>query len=110
MIHTKIVEKEIVTTLNKRMEVDGVECDICREVFDAEFSTYDFETIWNDNCYEETVSTVLLKEGDVYPEGDNRDIYAFQICPKCFKEKLVPFIESFGSKTTTENPIKTIWS
>lgn len=57
---------------------------------------------WETGCYEvnetEVKITVHQKEGTSYPDGGSGDELIIDICPECFKEKLVPWVESHGSK------------
>ena len=85
----KRVEK---TYLERQLDI--LECDICHDRFDSlnwdepKGSDFDVDT------------TVECKRGysawgDAWGEG-----ISFDICPTCFKEKLVPWVESHGSKVT----------
>jgi len=37
------------------------------------------------------------KEGSNYPEGGTGTEYEIDLCPKCFKERLVPWLKSEGA-------------
>lgn len=41
---------------------------------------------------------VKLEEGTSYPEGGSYEGFILDICPKCFKDKLIPWFESQGGK------------
>jgi len=41
---------------------------------------------------------VKHREGENYPEGGSGTEVEVDICPKCFKEKLLPWLESQGVK------------
>ena len=47
--------------------------------------------------------TVKHKDGTAYPEGGSGTVYAPDICPTCFKEKLIPWLESHGCKAKRED-------
>ncbi len=42
--------------------------------------------------------TVRQKEGCSYPEGGSGTKYVVDMCPKCFKEKLIPWLRSQGAE------------
>ena len=50
--------------------------------------------------YEIIETHVKIVTGDSYPTGGYTEERSFDICPNCFKEKLIPFIESFGAIPT----------
>lgn len=68
-----------------------VECDLC-----GKEGTYG----WEDSNYEVADSIVSVevrcKEGDAYPDIGDGIEWKYDICPKCFKEKLIPWFESQG--------------
>jgi len=71
-----------------------VKCDICGATSES--------CNWEKSIYKhhETDVSVSIsdKSGENYPSGGfGRDI-SFDICPKCFFELLVPFLESYGAK------------
>lgn len=64
-------------------------CDICKE--DAEPVGWDVGEV-----------EITMREGTSYPEcgfGTNIEVH---LCVECFKEKLVPFLESEGAVVNTE--------
>jgi hypothetical protein len=73
----------------KHEHVESTECDICHNKFDGER--------WNHESYSALETEVRMKTGTSYPEGGSGEEIKFDICPKCFREKLIPFIESFGT-------------
>lgn len=42
---------------------------------------------------------VRIKEGDTYPEFGSGTEIEYDICPTCFKDKLIPWLESQGAET-----------
>lgn len=75
--------------------VDGITCDICGETH-----PYDH---WKHDTFEVLETEVSLTTGFQYPEGGSREITSFDICPKCFKEILIPFLkEKFGAEPRKE--------
>jgi hypothetical protein len=86
MKHTKIVEVPATT----RKELDFVTCDLCKKKIKSE----KFE-----------VSEVDVKHhaGKSYPESGSGTDVSFDICGKCFDEKLVPWLYSQGAEPLTED-------
>jgi len=70
-------------------------CDICG----AEAK----KGLWQSSAYEvnevEIEVTVRQKDGTSYPEGGYGTKYEVDMCPNCFKTKLIPWLESQGCKT-----------
>jgi hypothetical protein len=56
---------------------------------------------WDASRYDinETEISVKIKqkEGSNYPEGGNGTEYEIDLCPDCFKDKLVPWLRSQGA-------------
>lgn len=46
-------------------------------------------------------TTITLEEGSAYPEGRDTTRMSFDICPTCFKNKLIPFMATHGAKPRT---------
>lgn len=74
--------------------VDSISCDICGEVHPHDH--------WKKDAFEVLETEVSITTGVQYPEGGDRHIVSFDICPKCFNEKLIPFLESLGAKPSTD--------
>lgn len=66
-------------------------CDLCGAI------AKDFDS-WSGGSYvvdeTEIRVTVKQKEGDSYPEGGSGTEFNIDLCPKCFKERLVPWLIS----------------
>lgn len=59
---------------------------------------------WSPGQYEVTDPDVTLEEGTHYPEGRSTTTIILDICPKCFKEKLIPwFISQGGTPRESES-------
>ena len=69
-------------------------CDLCDKVAK--------EGHWESSSYEvnetEIEVTVRQKDGHSFPEGGSGEEYVVDMCPGCFKEKLIPWLESQGCK------------
>ncbi len=60
--------------------VDEIICDLCKNKIENE--NYDNDEV-----------IVEARIGQVYPEGDFRDLYIIDVCSGCFLDKLQPLIE-----------------
>lgn len=81
---TKIVEETV-----------SVTCDLCKQVYEnARDVLAGIE--WADTRYEIDNTCVQASEGSSYPDGGNEVHTIYHICPKCFREKLVPWLTSQG--------------
>ncbi len=67
----------------------AIHCDICRKVFKNNFRGVD--------AHETTVS---LREGYSFPDGRSVTEISFDVCPSCFKEKVIPWFRSMGATET----------
>jgi hypothetical protein len=70
-------------------------CDLCGKKTKSAIE-------WSENRYEvnETEISVNIKqkEGSNYPEGGNGTEYEVDLCPDCFKDKLVPWLQAQGAQ------------
>ena len=69
-------------------------CDICGR--SAKNPSNDYNDPWNSDPYTIFKTEIVCEEGTRYPEGVDVKQMSFDICPDCFKNKLVPFIKTFG--------------
>ena len=69
-----------------------VTCDICHEEIRREHGSAEEVTVEH-------------KTGFSYPEGGSGETVLVDICPKCFDERLVPWLKSQGAE-----PRKEEWS
>ena len=53
---------------------------------------------WVKKMYSMCEVEVRLREGTQYPEGGSGQDVSFDVCPKCFKEKLVPALFALGAQ------------
>lgn len=87
MIHYKT----IVIPQHEEQFVNYVSCDCCGEDIERDVSGYDVGEV-----------EIYCKEGTAYPEGGHGTKIVLDMCPTCFKEKLVPFLQSIGTVRTEE--------
>lgn len=69
-----------------------ITCDICKETT---------KTNWQNEHYDATETEIRLKTGNNYPEGGSGEETTIDICPRCFQEKLIPWVQSHGGEPTT---------
>ncbi len=87
------VTKTVTTQVSKT-------CDICghtvhgRRVVDDE---------WSEQAYHKEQVTVVMDSGDVYPDNGFGSKLSFDICPECFRTRLVPFLQSLGAVPYVES-------
>ncbi len=89
--------KEQVETVKRKVLIKTT-CDLCGGIAthgEWESSSYMFDET-------EIEVTVRQKEGSSFPEGGSGTQYNVDMCPKCFKEKLVPWLESQRCSAKTE--------
>ena len=79
--------------------LSDITCDLCgksggRDGWDS--------SIWSVSETEVEV-TVKHKNGTEFPEGGDGKLYAVDMCPTCFKEKLIPCLKSLGCEVKFED-------
>ena len=70
--------------------LDYIKCELCDQTSPRED--------WAPRQYEVNEPEVSLSVGRNYPEGGYHTRTVLDICPKCFKEKLIPWFLSQGGK------------
>ena len=65
-------------------------CDICNSQSPTNSND------WDKDMYVIKQIEIKYKTGSCYPSHGLGVEYVIDMCPKCFKEKLIPFIESFN--------------
>ena len=84
---------ETTTKLVESTNLVETTCDLCGAVAK--------QGNWESSVYEvnevEVEVTVRRKDGVSYPEGGWGTALEVDICPKCFNDKLVPFLRSQGA-------------
>ena len=85
----KIKEKKVIP--KKEVEqVIAIQCDLCGKQYHPRN--------WGGSLYDVKRTEVSYESGEVYPEGGSTELISYDICPKCFMEKLVPWLESQGAE------------
>lgn len=79
-------------------ELDSITCDLCGKVAKHGY--------WGSSCWDvnevEVEVTVRQKDGQSFPEGGSGTCFEVDLCPQCFKEKLVPWLISQGCPDKTD--------
>ena len=91
-------EKEI-TKSYKTTLVESVTCDLCG-VENNDANTFCQTVNWASDTYAKEEVGVFIAEGNVYPEGGYKEVIEFHICPKCFKDKVIPWLKENGASPT----------
>ena len=86
------------TEIVKQERLVETTCDICGAI--AKKGNWE-SSAW-EVAEQEIEITVRCKDGHSYPEGGSGTQYVVDICPKCFKDKLIPWFQSQGCKAKTE--------
>jgi hypothetical protein len=85
--------KEKIAPAKKYQELVKRRCDLCG----LESTSSD----WDAGLYEmnETEISIKIKqkEGENYPEGGYGTEYEIDLCPGCFKNRLIPWLKSEGA-------------
>lgn len=92
--------KEI-TRQTKTQVVNRLQCDLCKKVATDHLNraASDWRTL--DQSINET--TVVMKTGQEWPGGGSGEETEIDICPDCFRDKLIPWVkEQGGEPTVTE--------
>lgn len=88
--------KQVEIPARMSKQIARVRCDLCAR--DAEQPG----NPWTKGSYDVAEVEVSYKEGDSYPEGGSGTTIKFDICPSCFKEILIPLLESKGATPRKE--------
>jgi hypothetical protein len=93
---SRVIEKK--TIQQNYEQCVARECDLCH----AKSPNPDgWENNWikGDYTLEETELTIAVRHKDGYscPDGGNGTEYEIDLCPKCFKERLIPWLKSQGA-------------
>ena len=95
-IQTKTVEVHTLQTIG-----ESVTCDLCKEVFPR--ATKAGHVVEWEECYgPKTETAIVFGEGESWPDKYDIVYRYWHICPQCFREKLVPWLKSFGAEPTIE--------
>jgi hypothetical protein len=85
------IYKTVTKPATTYQEVDQIACDLCGRTTRKR---------WKEDGFDALETEVRIKEGSSYPEGGSGTEIEFDVCPDCFKSKLIPWLEGQGAKTT----------
>lgn len=88
--YTKVHKREIIKEYDR---LDSIVCDICKKTT---------KNGWREGWYDAFESSIWMKTGSSFPEGGSGEETTIDICPDCFKEKLIPWVKSFGGEPTVK--------
>lgn len=86
-----LVEKKVAVPAHTRIETDYIQCEICKSL------TTDAGN-WGGDRYGVDRVTITLEEGNRYPEGGTITTTLVDLCPKCFRDKLLPWLQGQGGQ------------
>lgn len=88
------VYKTIPVPAKTREVLSSKTCDICKK----EYKTND-EDSWSDNNHDILETEIRMEEGwDCgYGDGGDKEVTEVDICPDCFKNHLIPWLEHMGA-------------
>ena len=81
--------KEVKVHAHIERSYSSTVCDLCGD---------ESEDNWAPG-YSANKTEVKIIEGKSYPEGGSGTEISYDICPTCFKTKLIPWLESQGAHT-----------
>ena len=79
--------KEVIIPESTKQVLDRTTCDLCKKTITKE-------------VYSEEAVTIECKTGELYPEGGVGEIANVDMCPDCFKTKLIPWLKEQGCEPT----------
>lgn len=91
--------KKLITIPEKQEErVVTVTCDLCGAEGKPNYEGAD----WTTESYSTNETHVRWKKGSSYPEGGSGEQYDVHVCPKCFEERLLPWLRTQGAAPIAE--------
>ena len=83
--------KKVIRPAHETIIVDKLKCDLCEKEVDGDE--------WGSSYYriEDVVVEIRYKTGSNYPDGGMGKEYVVDMCPDCFVNKLIPWLQSQGS-------------
>jgi len=85
----KLYKKHVVPR-HTETRIDKLKCDLCGA------ESHDRDD-WSAERYAVAETTIQCKTGSSYPEGGSGTEYNIDLCPTCFEEKLIPWLQSQGA-------------
>jgi hypothetical protein len=89
--NTMKVMKTVTVPAKTETKLDYMQCELCENRSHTED--------WSPRVFEIREPTVTFREGTDFPEGSSATTIHLDICPECFKTKLIPWFEAQGGST-----------
>lgn len=89
-------EKTVTIPEETRQALDHIRCDLCAE------ETHEPNNWFHKHNFGRNKVTVKLEQGYKWPDSIDITKTIFDICPKCFRDKLVPWFKSQGAEPREE--------
>lgn len=93
------VYEEITIPKRKVKRIKTRSCDLCGKSSTSE--SWEARSIY-DACETEIEVVVRQKDGANYPDNGHGKKYEVDLCPECFKTKLIPWLISQGATIKRE--------
>lgn len=77
-------------------EIDTITCDLCGRIAPRRSVL----GVWGENSYEVAEVKVEMTTGEAFPDSSSTKTLAFDICPQCFKHRLMAWMETQGAAPT----------
>jgi len=85
------MKKYVKETVTKEQTIfKYLECDLCKKQSKCRD--------WENGAFEVNETEIRYKTGSSYPEGGSGTEIEIDLCPNCFKDKLIPWLEKQGCK------------
>lgn len=87
-------QKTVTVPEKTESRIDKITCDLCGSKDEGGYRD------WGGGEGNIYTTTVELEEGYGYGDGGNVTTTEFDICPSCFKTKLIPWLKRQGANPT----------
>lgn len=81
-------------------KVDHILCDVCKEA--TGFESYTKEIDWSPSSNSISTSALYMTTGWSTYDGGNEEKTSYHICPDCFEEQVVPFLNNIATTYKVE--------
>jgi len=86
--------KTVTVPKTKQERFAGLRCDMCKVTCEGED--------WSSERFKEEEVKIYYRSSETYPEGGEAKMHSVHLCPKCFMNKLVPWLENQGAVVAFE--------
>lgn len=84
----------------------SVTCDLCKKKYPPGKSGWDCArdgVDWSKSDYDISSTCIVMEDGNTYPEGSDFERTTVDLCPDCFRKKLLPWLASQGCTITRKD-------